>query len=118
MYCAALFAIKMTFLFQYYRVLAVQNLRKVFLAAIVIVGAWSLSQLLIGIFICSPIQGFWDSTVQAKCIPNYPQFYINAAGNIVTDIVVFALPLPIIGKLQLAKPQKIMLLGIFSLGFL
>jgi hypothetical protein len=118
MYCAALFAIKMTFLFQYYRILAVQKLRRVFIAAIVIIGAWSISQLLIGIFICWPIRGFWDSTVQAKCIPNYPQFYINAAGNIVTDIVVFTLPLPIIGKLQLGRAQKIMLLGIFGLGFL
>ncbi|KAK0725554.1 hypothetical protein B0H67DRAFT_659165 [Lasiosphaeris hirsuta] len=116
-YCAALLAVKLTFLFQYYRVLAVQQMRIVYLVAIVVVGGWALSQLLVGIFICHPIQGFWDSTLGATCIPNIPQWYINAAGNIITDIAVFVLPLPAIWKLQLGKQQKILLLCIFSLGF-
>ncbi|KAK3368697.1 putative integral membrane protein [Podospora didyma] len=116
-YCAALLAIKLSFLFQYYRVLAVQHMRLVYIGAIVIVGGWALSQLLVGIFICTPIEGFWDSTIPSKCIPNIPQWYINAAGNIITDLAVFILPLPAIWKLNLVKPQKIMLLCIFSLGF-
>ncbi|KAK5659601.1 hypothetical protein OQA88_805 [Cercophora sp. LCS_1] len=116
-YCAALLFIKLAFLFQYYRVLAVQHMRNVYIAAIVIVGGWALSQLLVGIFICTPVHGFWDSTAGAKCIPNIPQWYINAAGNIITDVAVFALPLPAIWKLNLVKGQKIILLGIFCLGF-
>jgi hypothetical protein len=118
MYCAALLFLKLTFLFQYYRVLAVQKMRNVYIASIIVVGGWALSQLLVGIFICSPINGFWDSSVQSTCIPNIPQWYINAAGNIITDVLVFALPLPAIWSLQLARPSKIMLLVIFSLGFL
>ncbi|GAB1319871.1 Rhodopsin domain-containing protein [Madurella fahalii] len=117
MYCASLLAIKLTFLFQYYRVLAVQHMRVVYIVGIVIVGGWALSQVLVGIFICSPIDGFWDSTVQSTCIPNIPQWYINAAGNIITDIAVFALPLPALWKLHLPRSQKLVLLGIFSLGF-
>lgn len=110
--------IKLAFLLQYYRVLAVQRMHIVYLVAIFIVGGWSLSQLLVGIFICTPIRGFWDSTANAKCIPNIPQWYINAAGNIITDVAVFTLPLPAIWKLNLVKGQKMILLGIFSLGFL
>lgn len=117
LYCAGLFTIKMTFLFQYYRVFGVQNLRKIFIAAIVIVGAWGISQVLIGIFICTPIRGFWDATVRAKCIPNYPQFYINAAGNIITDIAVLVMPFPLLKRLNLPKQQKLLLFGIFGLGF-
>jgi hypothetical protein len=118
LYCAALFFIKMTFLFQYYRVLAVQKMKNVYIASIVIVGGWALSQVFVGIFTCNPVSGFWDKSIPSKCIDNIPQWYINAAGNIVTDVVVFALPLPAIWSLQLAKPSKIMLLCIFSLGFL
>jgi hypothetical protein len=99
LYCAALLFIKPTFLFQYYRVLAVQNMKNVYIASIVIVGGWALSQVLVGIFTCSPVYGFWDSTAQAKCIPNIPQWYINAAGNITTNVVVFTLPLPAIWSL-------------------
>lgn len=108
----------MTFLFQYYRVLAVQHMRNVYIASMVVVGGWGLSQVLVGIFSCNPVAGFWDASLQATCIPNIPQWYINAAGNIITDVVVFALPLPAIWKLQLARPSKIMLMVIFSLGFL
>jgi len=117
-YCAALFAIKMTFIIQYYRVLAVQHMRNVYIGAMVIVGGWGLSQLLVGIFICTPVAGFWDSSVGATCIPNIPQWYINAAGNIITDVAVFVLPLPALWKLNLARPQKLILMGIFCLGFL
>ncbi|KAK4188597.1 hypothetical protein QBC35DRAFT_451095 [Podospora australis] len=118
MYCAALLAIKLTFLFQYYRVLAVQQMRVVYLVAIFIVGGWGLSQLLVGIFICTPIDKFWyGDALPGSCIPNIPQWYINAAGNIITDLAVFALPLPALWRLTMPKPQKIVLIFIFSLGF-
>lgn len=118
MYCCSLLFMKMSFLFQYYRVLAVQHMRIVYLVAIFIVGGWALSQVLVGIFICTPVQGFWDSTIESKCIPNIPQWYINAAGNIITDLAVFIMPLPALWKLVLPKAQKYFLVGIFSLGFL
>ena len=93
-------------------------MRIVYIVAIVLVGGWALSQTLVGIFICTPIRGFWDSTIPSKCIPNIPQWYINAGGNIATDVAVFCLPLPAIWKLQLKKQQKIILISIFCLGFL
>ncbi|SPQ24632.1 0ec0b235-2f10-408a-9ebd-c29ad514edeb [Thermothielavioides terrestris] len=117
LYCSSLLFIKMTFLFQYYRVLAVQHMRKVYIGCMVVVGGWALSQVLVGIFTCNPVSGFWDSSIKAKCIPDIPQWYINAGGNIITDVVVFTLPLPVLWKLQLARPSRILLVGIFSLGF-
>ncbi|KAF5012513.1 hypothetical protein FDECE_1439 [Fusarium decemcellulare] len=117
LYTASLMFIKLTFLAHYYRLLAIQEMKRVYKAAIVIVGGWALSQVLVGIFICWPVQGFWDKTVDARCIPNQPQWYINAAGNIVTDIMVFLLPIPAIRSLRLPRTQKFILAGIFSLGF-
>ncbi|TDZ16005.1 Satratoxin biosynthesis SC1 cluster protein 4 [Colletotrichum orbiculare MAFF 240422] len=116
-YNASLAGIKMTFLLQYWRVLTVQHMRKYFIAAMVLVGGWSVSQMLVMIFNCTPIPAFWDDSVEGTCIPNYPLWYINAGGNIVTDLLVFVLPLPAIGNLKLAKGQKLVLLGIFCLGF-
>ncbi|KAK3995913.1 hypothetical protein QBC44DRAFT_365884 [Cladorrhinum sp. PSN332] len=117
MYCSALMFLKLAFLLQYYRVLAVQHMRSVYLAAIFIVGGWALSQVLVGIFMCTPVQGFWDHTIESTCIPNIPQWYINAAGNIVTDLAVFVMPLPALWKLTLPRAQRYFLVGIFSLGF-
>lgn len=107
----------MTFLLQYYRILAVQRMRIVYIIAIIVVGLWGFAQVLIALLICRPIQGLWDKSIQADCMPNAPQIYVNAAGNIVTDITIFLLPMPAIKHLKLGKKQKIMLFGIFSLGF-
>lgn len=107
----------MTFLLQYYRILGVQRMRIVYIVAIILVGAWGFAQVLIALLICRPIQGLWDKTIQADCMPNAPQIYVNAAGNIVTDVAIFLLPMPAIKGLALKRPQKLMLFAIFSLGF-
>ncbi|KAK2013866.1 hypothetical protein LZ32DRAFT_627961 [Colletotrichum eremochloae] len=116
-YNIAIMCIKLSFLCQYYRVMVVPRLRKIYAVALLVVGAWSTSQLFISALQCLPISGFWDKSVEAKCIPNQPQWYVNAAGNIITDIAVFALPMPVFWHLKLPQKQKILLMGIFSLGF-
>ena len=117
-YNTGLLLVKMTFLTQYYRVLAVERLRIIWVVSMIIVGAWGLSQVLVGIFICKPVSGFWDKSLNPKCIPVPLEWYINAAGNIATDIAVFLLPMPILGHLSLPRVEKIVLVGIFCLGFL
>ncbi|KAF7552844.1 hypothetical protein G7Z17_g4018 [Cylindrodendrum hubeiense] len=116
-YNLALAAIKMTFLFQYYRAMTVHRLKKAYIAALVIVGAWSLSQILLNALACRPVSAFWDKEAGGSCIPSNPSWYINAAGNIATDILILLLPLPIIRKLQLGRRQKYVLTSIFCLGF-
>ncbi|KAK2035871.1 hypothetical protein LZ31DRAFT_485437 [Colletotrichum somersetense] len=117
LYNASLGGIKMTFLLQYYRVLAVQKMKKVIIGAMVIAGAWSTSQIFVTIFTCSPVAAFWDRSIKGTCIPNDANWYSNAAGNITTDIMVLVLPLPLIRSLKLRRGQKCVLLGIFCLGF-
>ncbi|KAL6401912.1 hypothetical protein AUP68_14369 [Ilyonectria robusta] len=116
-YNIALAAIKMTFLLQYYRAMTTHKLKKAYIAALVIVGLWSLSQIFLQAFICTPVRAFWDKTVSGSCVPSHPAWYINAAGNIATDILILILPLPIILKLKLGRRQKYILMSILCLGF-
>ncbi|KAK1640116.1 hypothetical protein BDP81DRAFT_446493 [Colletotrichum phormii] len=116
-YNIALLAIKLSFLCQYYRIMAVPRMRRIYALALLVVGAWSTSQVFIAAFQCLPVEGFWDKSVVSLCIPNQPQWYVNAAGNIITDVAVFTLPLPIFWHLSLPRKQKALLMGIFSLGF-
>ncbi len=118
MYGGAITAIKATFLLQYQRVFAVGGYINRFFWALVIVMAWSIASLIIAVWSCNPIDGFWDASVPAYCIPQHPWWEINSAGNVITDFAVFCLPLPTIWKLRLPKGQKIALIGIFCLGFL
>ncbi|EGU79535.1 hypothetical protein FOXB_09939 [Fusarium oxysporum f. sp. conglutinans Fo5176] len=72
LYLVSLGAIKTTLLCQYYRAFAINKMRTVLLVAIVFVSAWSISQIFLNIFICTPIAAFWDRAVEGKCIPRNP----------------------------------------------
>lgn len=117
-YSAAILAIKMTFLAQFYRVFAVDTARKMCIFLIVVVGGWVLSQLFLALFICFPIAKFWDRSLEGKCIDQAVVIYWNAGGNIVTDLLVFIFPLPILYKLNMPRARKLFVFGVFCLGFL
>lgn len=109
----------MTFLFQYYRILGLLLPRYVYTSIVVTVGAWSTAMILQCFFLCQPLAGFWDKTLPGiKCLPDLSTWLGGAIGNILTDLLVFALPIPMLSKLNLPGVQKAILLGILSLGFL
>ena len=72
------------------------------------------------IFACTPIHWFWDhNPVTGHCSVSVQKvFYVQAIPNIATDLILLALPMPLIWKLQLPKAQKVALSGIFLLGSL
>ncbi|CVK99311.1 uncharacterized protein FPRO_03875 [Fusarium proliferatum ET1] len=118
LYLVSLGAIKTTLLCQYYRAFATNKMRTVLLVAMVLVSTWSISQIFLNIFICTPVAAFWDPAIQGKCVPKHPMWYITAAGNIATDIIIIAIPLPVVMKLKLARRQRFVLLAVFCVGFL
>ncbi len=108
MYNAALMAVKATFLTQYCRIFS-RTTRPVFAAfagSAVFIGCWALSQLLVAIFTCHPVDGYWNLTEQAACIPNHPFWEVNAAGNIVTDVMILILPHPHAREPQPSPPPE------------
>lgn len=109
--------IKMTFLLQYFRVFRqVHTMWVAYIIAMILVGCWCLSQTLLVVFACLPIQGFWAEVPDAKCWITPSFVYINATGTIVTDLVVLFLPLPTLWNLKLRRSQKWGLIGIFGIG--
>ncbi|KAH6853957.1 hypothetical protein B0I37DRAFT_410081 [Chaetomium sp. MPI-CAGE-AT-0009] len=119
LYNASLTATKFTFLLQYHRIFGTGTVRTniVIVVAIVIIALWSISQLMVAIFTCTPIPKFWHPEIPGTCIPSLPFWYFNAAGNIITDIIIFVLPMPALCRLNLRRGQKLGLIAVFSLGF-
>jgi hypothetical protein len=65
---------------------------------------------------CVPIAASWDNSIHAQCI-NKGVFWIAfAIMNILTDVLVLALPIPQIFRLHLKLREKLMLSGVFLLG--
>ena len=68
-------------------------------------------------FSCTPIQGFWDKSIQATCGVDNREFYLGVSiPNIITDLALLLLPTYSIWKLHVSTKQKIMLTLVFILG--
>ncbi|EXL99699.1 hypothetical protein NOF04DRAFT_5293 [Fusarium oxysporum II5] len=115
-YNLALAVIKTIFLLQYYRAIPVRHYKKTYITSVVLVTCWSLSQIFLNTFMCVPIASFWDVTIKGTCILNKSSFYVSAAGNILTDILIMALPIPVLRSLKLGRRQKWILMSVFCLG--
>jgi len=66
---------------------------------------------------CRPIAKAWDRSMEhGECIQLLKFFVFNGAVALFTDIVVLALPLPLVWGLQLPLGQKLALIPVFGIG--
>jgi hypothetical protein len=71
-----------------------------------------LANVLTAAFQCRPIPRAWDTSIEGTCV-NINVFYLaNAALNILTDLLTYALPIRVIVKLQMPRKQKVALVCI------
>ncbi|KAM0326959.1 hypothetical protein ACHAQA_006080 [Verticillium albo-atrum] len=100
----------------YLRIFVGQRFRTAAFIVMGIIVAWSIGGVGATIWQCVPIRGAWDKSVDAQCIDSSKFWIAYAVMNILTDVMVLALPIPSILGLQLGKRDKILLCGIFLLG--
>ncbi|KAM0333208.1 hypothetical protein ACHAQA_001868 [Verticillium albo-atrum] len=72
---------------------------------------------LINIFQCRPVPAAWQTwTEPAQCIPLLTEFICSAPINIITNLAIVALPIPVLTSMRLPPRQKYILVFTFSLG--
>ncbi|KAI2639020.1 MFS general substrate transporter [Hypomontagnella submonticulosa] len=72
---------------------------------------------LINIFQCRPVQAAFDPYPhEAYCVPLLTEFLCAAPVNVVTDLAILALPLPVLTSMRLPRRQKVILIFTFALG--
>lgn len=70
-------------------------------------------------FLCVPLTKFWVPTTPGTCIATSGALWIiNTTFDIVTDLAIFLLPIPILKHTNLPRRQKYGLILVFTLGFL
>ena len=83
-----------------------------------IVASWMLAFILTLIFNCQPIHKFWDKDIPGHCI-NFWRWYIGSGiVDVVLDIIVVALPAPLVWKLKMNTSKKIRVTLAFLFGYL
>lgn len=108
---------KVSFLLQYRRIFQDRFTRKTCLVLLVVLGIWGVVQEILVGFSCFPVAVLIPSQ-QDKCIESIIVWYTTSIMNIVTDFIVFLVPMPAIRGLQLRPKQKILVTSVFCLGFL
>ena len=83
-----------------------------------IVLIWQIAMLPAFIWQCKPVQKAWDVTMPGTCIEVIKLWLGNAIPNIVTDLVIIAIPLPLVWRLRISLSQRIAVCGLFLTGFL
>ncbi|KAI8934073.1 hypothetical protein NX059_008837 [Plenodomus lindquistii] len=119
LYNPALMATKTSILLFY---LTLSKTQKVFrwatIATLVLVNVGGLALTILNILQCRPVPAAWASPVPdaAHCI-NIVTIYLSSAPlNIITDLAVLFLPMPILTSMRLPKKQKIILVITFGFG--
>lgn len=131
--------LKISVLFQYRRIFRVPLMQTATFIGLIFEGAWALTLSVLLPLVCTPVAFFWDTSLQGTCLNQLASehpvlitallsdiswltsdlavWYVMAAINLITDFVIFSLPLPVIKSLQLPHRQKYLLMGVFCLGF-
>ena len=80
---------------------------------------WLISTLFAAIFQCYPVSFAWTkvaTTIKGTCLDFPALLYATAVLNIITDVAILLLPMPIVWHLRIQMSQKIAISGIFLLG--
>jgi fucose permease len=88
------------------------------IATLVVVNVGGLALTILNIAQCRPVTAAWASPVpsSASCT-NIVTIYLSSAPlNIITDLAVFFLPMPILTSMRLPQKQKIILVITFGFG--
>lgn len=69
------------------------------------------------IFSCTPVPFFWNKDIHGgHCINLMAFWFSNASFNILSDIAIIILPIPVLKALNLPKKQKYGLILVFIMG--
>jgi hypothetical protein len=118
MYNLSLVLTKISIVCQYMRIFTAPRINKfckIMIGVLICYGCWTV---LGSVFMCIPVASFWNQSLPGHCMNKLAFWFSNAALNITTDIMIFAIPMPLLGQLQLPQKQKIGLMFVFGFGAL
>lgn len=115
-YDFALVTVKLGILSFYYRVFVVPLFRKIVIATAIFIICWGIGITVTLLLVCRPLNAYWDSNVTGKCLDLVTFTYFTNITNLITDLWIFLIPVPVIWHLQLQTKKKLLLCFIFSIG--
>ncbi|KAI1331213.1 hypothetical protein F5Y16DRAFT_360867 [Xylariaceae sp. FL0255] len=118
-YDFAIASTKLSILALYHRIFVTNRIRTIVLVTATFVFLWLIGMEVVLALGCQPIQAWWDSqlSVSAKCVNKVAFTYSTNMLNLIFDIWIFSIPIPVILQLSMGKERRVALIVLFSIGF-
>lgn len=115
-----IFFAKLSLFLLYHRLFRIQkSIRYAIIFGIIFSFLNFSSQLIVSAIFCTPKVGHpWDLAVAAKCSRGEASVVVLGVGNLILDIYLLILPIPVILPLKLSVKKKIGVFAIFMAGLL
>ncbi|KAH6844506.1 hypothetical protein B0I37DRAFT_377674 [Chaetomium sp. MPI-CAGE-AT-0009] len=111
--------LKATFLLQFRRVFPLPNFQRLCDIFLAFLGMWTVAGLIGAMTLCLPVSRNWDLENPIWECPERFWFWLaHGILHLITDLLIFAMPLPMLKTLPLRRLHKVVLIGVFCLGFL
>ncbi|GAB1316029.1 hypothetical protein MFIFM68171_06239 [Madurella fahalii] len=114
-YNLSLWFTKISILLLYLRVLTHEYIRKVTWVVIAIVTVYNVWALGMYLTMCIPIERMWDPSIPGYCHP-WSVWWALTYLHIITDFMIFVIPIPVVSTMTIPKRQKIGILLVFCMG--
>lgn len=110
--------VKFSLLFFYIRIFSVRSFRLSAYIVMGIVSCWAVSVVLETFLLCRPFRYNWEPTLKHTCGNRVASYIASGGLNLLTDIMVLSLPVPMVWALKIPRRNKIILLCLFGVGLL
>ncbi|KAI2463957.1 hypothetical protein F4781DRAFT_95366 [Annulohypoxylon bovei var. microspora] len=116
-YSVVIVTIKWSILAFYQRIFPQTWFRWALLGVAVFMGAWMFTTVFAISFQCIPIEYNWDTTIKGGHCINIGQLaLVTSILNVITDVAILVLPLPLVWKLNVSRQRRWGLVLLFGLG--
>lgn len=68
--------------------------------------------------LCQPVEFNWDKTIEGTCTNQGLAYLLAGITNLLIDVLIVVLPMPVLWKLKLPLAQKFGISAMFGLGAL
>ncbi|PSK54099.1 hypothetical protein B9Z65_7905 [Elsinoe australis] len=85
-------------------------------ATIALAIGYGISFLAAILFACNPVEKSWRPRIPGTCFPPAPFYYGTTTTNLLVDVIVLVLPIPLLWRLQMNRRRKFGLILCFALG--
>jgi hypothetical protein len=110
---------KISVLLLYLRIFPHESFRRATFATIGMIALSTAIIFFMTVLSCHPVAFFWNRDIRGgTCINVNKLAYANSAMSIIQDLLIVALPLPVIVKLNMGRKKKIGVCFMFAVGSL